>query len=212
MNSLIRGFLNGLRVRRRLVRDISKLRVIRTLDEVIQPVISRQIVQLGNTSLDLGSGLSPKNPFGVEKVFGVDLRTCPERNVISADLTIEPIPFADNSFSFVTAFDFIEHVPRVIYTPERCYPFIDLLDEIWRVLQPNGLFLSHTPVYPFVEVFQDPTHVNFIAANTLRDYFCGASPIARMYGFKSSFQMQAEVLKGSHLVSILRKDTITRGG
>jgi SAM-dependent methyltransferase len=205
MTNLIQRFLNGLRVRRRLVRDISKLKVIQSLDELIQPVLSRQIFQQGSTSLDLGSGLTPKNPFGAEKVFGIDLRTCPERNVLGADLTIDPIPFADDSFLFVTAFDFIEHVPRVLYAPKHRFPFIDLLDEVWRVLQPNGLFLSHTPVYPFIEIFQDPTHVNFIAANTLRDYFCGQSPIARMYGFKGAFEMQAEAVKGSHLVSVLRK-------
>ena len=35
------------------------------------------------------------------------------------DLVVDPIPFPDDSFEYVTAYDFLEHIPRLIYTPTR---------------------------------------------------------------------------------------------
>jgi len=57
-------------------------------------------------SLDLGSGPSPRNPFNAAQVFGIDLRAG-FANIISADLAFEKIPFDDQFFDYVTAFDFI---------------------------------------------------------------------------------------------------------
>ena len=70
-------------------------------------------------SLDLGCGRAPKNPFNADEVFGVDYGMRPDlpANIRLADLVIEPIPFESDSFDFVTAHDFIEHVPRVLYNP-----------------------------------------------------------------------------------------------
>ena len=70
-------------------------------------------------SLDLGCGLSPSNPYKADTVFGVDLRSGLGDHVASADLAIEPIPYSDESFEYVTAFQFIEHVPRVVYLPKQ---------------------------------------------------------------------------------------------
>ena len=63
------------------------------------------------------------------------------------------------------------------------------MDEIWRVLAPGGLLYAVTPAYPHAEAFQDPTHVNIITDHT-HDYFCGAKPLARMYGFGGRFEMR----------------------
>ena len=159
-------------------------------------------------SLDLGCGARPQNPYCADQVFGVDLRESPDGRIRIADLCIEPIPFESDSFDFVTAFDFIEHIPRVLYIPNRRNPFVELMNEIWRVLKPNGTFLSKTPAYPNSSVFLDPTHVNYITEGTFPLYFGDQqldSPWAIIYGFKGAFHTVSEQSEGSHLLTVLQK-------
>lgn len=140
-------------------------------------------------SLDLGCGESPRNPFNAATVFGVDIVKFSNPNIRRADLGIEKIPFADNTFDFVTAYDFLEHIPRLIYyRKKRIQPFIEIMNEIWRVLKPDGLLKAHTPAYPKDEAFVDPTHVNFISLGTV-NYFCGGEylNLAKSYGFNGLF-------------------------
>jgi SAM-dependent methyltransferase len=145
--------------------------------------------------LDLGSGLFPRNPLGAAEVVGLDLRDAKAINeqssakVLAWNAVSEKIPFSDQSFSSCSAFDFLEHIPRV--WPARngadvSFPFVELMSEIHRVLRPGGLFLAATPVYPTVDAFTDPTHVNFLTKESHR-YFCGSDPWARAYGFRGRF-------------------------
>ena len=46
------------------------------------------------------------------------------------------------------------------------------MNEVWRVLKPNGIFKDHTPDFPKQESLVDPTPVNFITEQTV-NYFCG---------------------------------------
>ena len=66
-------------------------------------------------TLDLGCGQNPRNPFYADEVFGVDIVKSNQKNILLADLVIEKIPFPDSTFDFVTAYDFIEHIPRLLY-------------------------------------------------------------------------------------------------
>lgn len=156
-------------------------------------------------TLDIGCGEIPRNPFGATDVHGIDIREDLARNIVCADVIRGGIPFEDNSFDFVTAYDFIEHVPRLLYTPELRFPFIEIMNEIWRVLKPGGQFLSHTPAYPKAEAFQDPTHVNIITRDTFRHYFDHQRMLARMYGFTGAFIVKSQKWKGAHLISVLEK-------
>ena len=96
-------------------------------------------------SLDLGCGLKPKNPYNAQEAYGIDVRNDAEAQVVKADLVVEPIPFPDASFDYVTAHDFLEHIPRLIYAPQRRNAFIEVMNEIHRVLKPGGIFMSFTP-------------------------------------------------------------------
>jgi SAM-dependent methyltransferase len=156
-------------------------------------------------SLDIGCGPSPKNPFNADEVFGIDVREDLEKNILRADLAVEPIPFPHECFDFVTAHDFIEHIPRVVYLPHRRNCFIELMNEIYRVLRPDGLFLSFTPAYPRAEAFRDPTHVNIITEETFPLYFDYQYRWARAYGFQGSFIVAQQEWRGPHLLSILKK-------
>jgi SAM-dependent methyltransferase len=160
-------------------------------------------------SLDLGCGRSPRNPFNASTVYGIDLIEDPSLNLISRDLVIEKIPFPDNHLDYITAFDFIEHIPRIIYNPTRRNPFIELMDEIWRTLKFGGYFLSFTPAFPHPQAFYDPTHVNIITEHTFPLYFTKESLLARNYGFKGSFNLIEQSWKEAHLCTILQKTQIT---
>jgi len=144
--------------------------------------------------LDLGCGKRPRNPFLCPEVHGIDVyapmagsEVTP--NYKSANLVLEPIPHPDNTFDSISAFDFIEHIPRLL--PDGSggtrFPFIELMSEVWRVLKPGGVFYAVTPAYPRAEAFQDPTHVNIITDKT-HDYFCRDFAYTKNYGFSGQFK------------------------
>lgn len=160
------------------------------------------------TSLDLGCGSHPLNPFGADNVFGCDIREDLESNVTRCNLVLEPIPHETNSLDFVTAYNFIEHVPRIIATDSTRFPFVELMSEIHRVLKSDGLFYAKTPSFPSGEAFQDPTHVNIITGNTFPYYFCWhpfGGPWGRIYGFQGRFELVNQRRRGPYLLTLLKK-------
>jgi SAM-dependent methyltransferase len=140
---------------------------------------------------DLGCGTKPRNPYHCEQLFGVDIRSHQEDSVDvrQANLVMAPIPYPDNFFHSVSAYDFLEHVPRVLPGSQAGttrFPFVELMNEIWRVLVPGGRLYACTPAYPHAAAFQDPTHVNIIT-NETHQYFTQPTLLARMYGFTGDF-------------------------
>lgn len=164
----------------------------------------------GSVALDLGCGRKPQNPFAAEQLFGVDLIAIPDLNIQSADLNNEPLPFCNEQFHFVTAHDLFEHIPRVSIAPSGTrFPFIDLMNEVDRVLIRGGYLFSQTPAYPASEAFQDPTHVNFITTETFSFYFCVNNPqrsaYANAYGFHGAFDLIAQGWSDYWLFTLMRK-------
>ena len=161
-------------------------------------------------TLDLGCGLKPRNPFNADELFGIDIRPNENQNIKIADLAIEAIPFPDDHFDYVSAYDFIEHIPRVIYNPNRRFSFIELMNEIYRVLKMGGTFASFTPAFPKEAAFVDPTHVNIITENTFPLYFDNKNRWGKDYGFIGSFEIvdQKWHPNNSHLQTIMKKVTL----
>ena len=147
---------------------------------------------------DLGCGRLPRNPSNAGEVFGIDIADHHDLpQVLRADLTVQPIPFGDGQFDSVSAYDFLEHIPR--QWPNAAdggsrLPFVELMNEVWRVLRPGGRFYASTPAFPHPEAFVDPTHVNIITPQTHR-YFCGPKPAAAMYGFHGCFKVLRVLLQ-----------------
>ncbi len=142
--------------------------------------------------LDLGCGQHARNPYGWPQVYGIDVHDGRSLSGLAGyrqvDLSLNPIPFPDDMFASVSAFDFIEHIPRQAAVNGRMtLPFLELMNEVWRVLEPGGLFYAVTPAYPAAEAFQDPTHVNIITDKT-HEYFCGTESFGRNYGFHGNFE------------------------
>ncbi len=151
---------------------------------------------MSSRHLDLGCGLAPRNPYHHQNLFGCDIREIDadvERvgfTYRKVNLSLEGIPFPDDFFDSISAFDFLEHVPRQLMLPsgELKNPFIELMNEIHRVLRPGGRLLAITPAFPHPSAFVDPTHVNFITDRS-HEYFIGDKPGGRMYGFSGHFEV-----------------------
>ncbi len=100
-----------------------------------------------DTILDIGCGdgsisIVLRDALGAKEVHSVELspegmQQARQRGVQchSVDMDKNPLPFSDNSFDFIHAGEVIEH----LYDPDR------LLDEIYRVLAPNGSCVISTP-------------------------------------------------------------------
>ncbi len=148
---------------------------------------------LPDRHLDLGCGDAPRNPYRRGELCGVDLREMPARPGVelrAANVVLDPIPYPDDHFGSVSAYDFLEHVPRLLTTPEghaTWFPFVRLMSEIWRVLAPGGRLYALTPAFPNPAAFVDPTHVNIITDRT-HEYFCGEQALGRIYGFEGAFR------------------------
>jgi hypothetical protein len=127
--------------------------------------------------LDLGSGPTPAKGFR-----GVDLYTGPER----VDLMRFPWPWATDSVDEVWCSHFIEHMPSAHPVPvwsrdmtepadglyksvhflqpemEMRYPWVQFVDELWRILKPGAKATVIHPNLKSSRAFQDPTHCDFI--------------------------------------------------
>ena len=201
-------------------------------------------------TLDLGCGSSPINPYNATIVYGIDLAEVEpvstredgserettsnskdsssryNENIKIVDLAVEKIPFPSDYFDYITAKDFLEHIPRVLYISEydlssnhngkpmkivRKNSFIDLMEEIYRVLKPNGLFYSATPVYPHNAAFQDPTHINYLTPETFYYYFDDETRFGYRYynytgGFKIDYMAQDDYLLVVKMLKTPRKE------
>lgn len=102
--------------------------------------------------VDLGCG-------GVKQygeAVGVDLRAAPGVDVV-ADLRAA-LPFADASVDRVFAVHVLEHL----------IDFVPLLDEVHRVLRPDGVLHVMSPHWRSVNAVADPTHLRLLDVQTFK--------------------------------------------
>ncbi|MDB9488969.1 class I SAM-dependent methyltransferase [Dolichospermum circinale CS-534/05] len=127
-------------------------------------------------NVDLGCGTHKAEGF-----IGVDIIAGDQVDVI-ANLNGH-FPFPDNSVDFLKAHDIIEHLPDRIQT----------MNEIWRILKPDGIVDISVPSTDGRGAFQDPTHVSFWNINSFM-YYCQEFPpylagCQSHYGFKGQFSI-----------------------
>jgi SAM-dependent methyltransferase len=173
--------------------------------------------------LDLGCGGAYRIRDEYEG-YGVDLNSekgLDYKQVKHADLAIAPIPYEDNMFDLVTAYDFLEHIPAVLYLWNgtknvKRAPMVELMNEIYRVLKPDGEFYMQTPAYmPNTNIDQlwgDPTHCFVWTPTTVAhfsgDYFGQHAD----YGHTSDFTMVNQEFENGHICLTLKASKPAREG
>ena len=102
--------------------------------------------------LDLGCGAQKQYPGN----FGVDLYRTPEVDVL-ADVS-RGLPFADASVDRVFLVHILEHL----------IDFLPLVDEVHRILRPDGVAFVLSPWWQYVNAVADPTHVRMLDVQTIK--------------------------------------------
>ena len=93
--------------------------------------------------LDIGCNSNPRNPFDASKLYGVDIIDLETNdfNYHKCNVIFDALPFPDSSFESISAFDFLEHVPRTATISNTgVFPFIHVMNEIYRVLKKGSFF------------------------------------------------------------------------
>jgi SAM-dependent methyltransferase len=153
---------------------------------------------LSGVAADLGCGRFPRNPLNAKKLVGIDILPTPLFQVTG---NVEyrcaevggPLPIDTATVDVCTAYDFLEHLPRWDRNPagEVRNLFIEMMNEVDRILVAGGLFIAVTPAYPSPGAFVDPTHVNTITTTT-HEYFSGPAHAQTLgYGFGGHFNALA---------------------
>lgn len=124
------------------------------------------------------------------------------------DMEIKPLPFRDNEFSEVHAYNCLEHWGR----QGDWRGWFDEMEEYWRILKPGGIFCAIVPVGE--DSFADPGHTRFFSQNHflfLNQKFYDHNEIKgtcftdyRWYWKKNFDILHAESMD-SHIAFILRK-------
>jgi len=110
----------------------------------------------------------------MEGYVNIDIRESVKPDVV-ADLS-NGFPFKSGSVDEVRAYDFLEHIPLG--------KTILAIEEIYRVLEPNGFFEHSTPSTDSRGAWMDPTHVSFWNINSWL-YYC--NPSWNIYDIKAKF-------------------------
>ena len=74
------------------------------------------------------------------------------------DISKLPLPFDDNTFDEIHAYEVLEHVGA----QGDWRFFFDQWSDFWRVLKPGGRVLGHSPHYASPWAFGDPGHTRII--------------------------------------------------
>ena len=120
--------------------------------------------------LNLGCGKNKLDGYiNIDKSAEVEPDLC-------HDITVG-LPFETSEIDEVRAFDILEHIP-----PGKV---IHVINEIWRVLKPGGLFEHFTPSTDGRGAWQDPTHVSFWNYNS---WFYYTNKNFLQYGIKALFK------------------------
>lgn len=117
----------------------------------------------GKKVLEIGAGYYPK-PGATVTLDKVDNgRTDEFKLDIIRDFAKHGLPFDEDTFDEVRAFDVIEHI-------ELWSEFVFTFNEVWRVLKKGGKFWFST-TQGFDNTFSHITHFRMITTNNMLPYF-----------------------------------------
>ncbi len=105
--------------------------------------------------LDIACGNHKGNGF-----VGMDIQALDGVDIVH-DLNVHPWPIEANSVDAARAWHIVEHVPPCCVTESGTrFPFVEFMNELWRVMKPGGCVDIETPYGSSAGFNNDPTHCN----------------------------------------------------
>ncbi len=101
-------------------------------------------------------------PFFGEGLVRLDINPDHKPDVVW-DLEQRPLPFEDNEFDEIHAYEVLEHVGR-----QGDYRgFFEEFSEYWRILKPNGCIYATVPRWDSPWAYGDPSHTRVLPLESL---------------------------------------------
>lgn len=141
--------------------------------------IEELIKTKGGIRLDIGCGANKQGPDWV----GMDIQALPGVDIVH-NFNVKPWPLPDESVISALASHVLEHIPKVALFEDGTtrWPLIEFMDEMWRVMKPDGQFLISVPHGASPGFMQDPTHASQINEWTFH-YFDPLAADGVLYAF-----------------------------
>lgn len=125
------------------------------------------------------------------------------------------LPFKDESLHAVRCWHMLEHLPPmtlILDWDQRSVEYrntrIEVMNEIWRVLKPDGKLWIEVPLFPTEDAINDPTHLGWFSPGTF-DYFTkgdGHDEHRILYSIKPwEIERRERLNHGKECAVILRK-------
>ena len=101
-------------------------------------------------------------PMEFENLTTLDIMVAHEPDVVW-DMNEIPLPFDDNSFDEIHAYEVLEHTGR----QGDWRFFFKQFEDLWRITRPNGHLCASTPMWDNEWGWADPGHTRIISPKTL---------------------------------------------
>ncbi len=115
----------------------------------------------GERALHIGPGKK-----GLPGAVTIDVLNLPGVDTVH-DLDVLPWPFQDNEFDFIFAHNVFEHLDKQVL----------VMEEMWRILKPQGRIVITVPYFRSPDAFTDSTHKHFFTSQSL-DYYIQGKKLA----------------------------------
>lgn len=102
-------------------------------------------------------------PEAWENLITLDVVESHKPDVVH-DLTVLPLPFDDNMFDEIHAYEVLEHCGQ----QGDWRMFFAQFNEFWRILKPGGWFCASTPMWDSEWAWGDPGHTRIISPKMLQ--------------------------------------------
>lgn len=130
-----------------------------------------------------------------ENVITLDINSDHNPDVVH-DLCSLPLPFDDESFDEIHAYEVLEHTGR----QGDAEFFFDQFSDFWRLLKPNGTLHASVPWWQGVWAWGDPSHTRTIQPETLsflhQPKYTAEVGVTAMSDFRYLYQADFDMICG----------------